>query len=184
MLSLCPRLEEPLRIGWHESVSCYCHGWHNKRSRLFWFSATIPKLQQDYQMVVPRHHHEENKSYYTSCSSGSSRWRRSYWVFFCTSTHCGTSPISTKSSRNQIIIQSHALIISLPILTTPNFLKWFPLVICNPIGRSYPDTRLWSAGTTCRPITFQFPRLFIPWFSQFPHLYRFSIWWRRWQHGN
>ena len=26
MLNLHPELEVPLRIDWHESVSCYCHG--------------------------------------------------------------------------------------------------------------------------------------------------------------
>ena len=182
--NLCPRLEEPPRIGWHESVSCYHHGWHSKRSRLFLFSAIMPKPPQDYQVVVLNHCYKEDKSYHTFCGSGSSRWRRSYWIFFCTPTHCGTSTTTTKSSRNQIIIQSHIPVISLSILTTPNFIKWSPLMICNLIGRSYPDAILWFTGTTHHPITSQFPRLFIPWFPPFPYLYRSSIRWRRWQHGN
>ena len=184
MPNLCPRLEEPLRIGWHKSVSYYCHSWCNKRSRLFLFSATMPKPSQDYEVVVPHRHHEEDKSHCTSCSSESLRWRRSHWISFCTPIHCGTSPTTTKSSRNQIIIQPHTPVISLPVPTTPNFLKWSPLVICNPIRRSYLDVILWSTGTTHHPITPQFPRLFISWFPLFLHLNRSSIWQRRWQHGN
>ena len=153
MLSLCPGPEEPPRIGWHESVSCYHHGWCNKRSRLFLFSATIPKPPQDYQVVVSHHHHKEDKSHCTSHGSGSLRQRRSHWIFFCTPTHCGTSPITMKSNRDWIIIQSHVPIISLLISTTPNFLKWSPLVICNPIWRSYLDAILWSTNTTRCPIT-------------------------------
>ena len=183
MLNLHPRLEEPLRIGWHKSVSCYCHGWCNKRSRLFLFSTTIPKPPQDYQVVVPHCCHEEDKCYHTSCGSESSRQRRSYWIFFYISTHCGASPITTKSSRNWIIIQPHMPVISLPVQTNPDFLEWFPLVICDPIRRSYPDTILWSAGTT-HPIASQFSRLFTPWFPPFPHPYRCSIQQRRLWHGN
>ena len=184
MPSLCPRPEKPPRIGWHESVSCYHHNWHNKRTRLFLFSTTMPKPPQDYQVVVPHCCHKEDKSHCTSCSLGSSRQRRSYWVFFCTPTHCETSPIPTKSSRNWIIVQPHMPVISLPILTTPNFLKWSPLTIHDPIGRSYPDTILWSTGTTSHPITSQFPRLFVSWFPLLPHLYRSSIQQRKQQHGN
>ena len=157
MSNLHPGPEEPLRIGWHENVSCYHHGWHNKRSRVFLFRATMPKPLQDYQMVVPCHHHKADKSHHTSHGSGSSRQRRSHWIFFCTPTHCRTSPTTMKSSRNWIIIQPHVPIISLPILTTPNLLKWSPLAICNPIRKSYPDAILWSTGTTCCPITSQFP---------------------------
>ena len=148
MPNLCPGLEEPLRIGWHESVSCYHHDWCNKRSRLFLFSATMPKPPQDYQVVVPCRCHEEDKSHCTSHSLGSSRQRRSHWIFFCIPTHCGTSPTTTKSSRNWIIIQSHVPVISLPILTIPNFLKWSPLAICNSIRRFYLDTIRWSISTT------------------------------------
>ena len=107
MPNLHPGLEELPRIGWHENVSCYSHGWHNKRSRLFLFSATMLKPPQDYQVIVSHHCHEENKSYYTSRGSGSLRWRRSYWIFFCTPTYCGASPTTTKSNQNQIIVQPH-----------------------------------------------------------------------------
>ena len=128
----------------------------------------MSKLPQDYQVVVPHCCHEEDRSYCTSHSSGSSRQKRSHWIFFCTPTHCGTSPTIMKSSRNWIIVQHHMPIISLPISTTPNFLKWFPLVICNPIGKSHLDIILWSTSTTCCPITSQLPRLFTPWFSPLP----------------
>ena len=184
MPSLHPGPEEPPRIGWHKSVSCYHHSWHNKRSKLFFFNATMPKPPQDYQVVVPCCCHKEDKPHCTSHSSGSSRQRRSYWIFFCILTHCGTSSTPIKSNRNWIIIQSHMPIISLPISTTPNFLKWSLLTIHDPIRRSHPDTILWSAGTTSHPITPQFPKLFIAWSSPFPHLYRSSIQRRRRWHGN
>ena len=179
MPNLHPGLEEPLRIGWHKRVSYYHHSWYNKRSRLFLFRANMPKPPQDYQVVVPRYHHEENKSHCTSCSSGSLRQRKSHWIFLCISIHYGTSSTTMKSSRNWIIIQPHMSIVSFPIQTIPNFLKWFPLAISDSIRRSYPDTILWSTGTTYYPITFQFPRLFTSWFSPFPYPNKSSIWWRR-----
>ena len=150
-----------------------------KDQGFFLFSTTMPKPLQDYQVVVSCHHHKEDKSHCTSCSSGSSRQRRSHWIFFCTFTYCGTSPTTTKSSMDQIIIQPHMPIISLPIPTTPNFIKWSPLAIHNPIRRSYLDAILWSAGITCCLITSQFPRLFTLWFLPLPHSYRSSIQWRR-----
>ena len=153
MLSLHPRLEVTLRIGWYESVSGKHYSWCNKRSRLFLFSATTPKPPQDYQEVVPCHYHEKDKSYCTSHGLGSLRWRRSHWIFFCTPIHCGTSPTTMKSNWNQIIIQLHVPVILLLFLTTPNFLKWSSLAICDPIGRSHLDAILWSASTTCCPIT-------------------------------
>ena len=45
--------------------------------------------------------------------------------------------------------------------------KWFPLVICDSIRRSYPDAVLWPASTTHCTITSQVPRLFTPWFPCF-----------------
>ena len=126
MPSLHPRLEEPLRIGWHKSVSCYYYSRCNKRSRLFLFSATMPKAPQDYQVVVPCCCSEENSPYCISCGLGSSRQRRSHWIFFCTPIHCETSPTTTKSSRNWIIIQPHMPVISLLILTTPQLPQMVP----------------------------------------------------------
>ena len=184
MLSLCLGPEEPPRIDWHKSVSCYHQGWRNKRSRLFLFSTTMPKPPQDYQVVVSHCCHEEDKSYHTSHGSGSLKQRRSHWIFFCIPIHYGTSSTTMKSSRNWIIIQFHMPVISLPVPTTPNFLKWFPLTIHNPIGRSYLDTILWPASTTSCPIASQFPKFFISWFSLFPHPYRSSIWQSRQQYGN
>ena len=87
MMSLYSGPKELPRKGWHKSVSCWCYGWHNKRSRLYLFSTTMPKPPQDYQVVVSHHHHKEDKSHCTSCGSGSSRWRRSYWIFFCIPIH-------------------------------------------------------------------------------------------------
>ena len=172
MLSLHPRPEIPLRIDWYKSVSCWCYSWCNKRLMFYLFSATMPKPLQDYQVVVPCCCHKEDKSHHTSCDSGSSRQRRSHWIFFYTPIQCRTSPTSTKSNQNWIIVQSHAFPISLPFLTTPNFLKWSLLVIHDPIRRSYPDIVLWSASTTHCPITSQFPRLFPSWLPLFFHPYR------------
>ena len=151
MPSLCPRLEKSPRIGWHNSVSCWHHGWHNKRSRLYLFSTTMSKPPQDYQMIVSHCCHKEDKSYCTSHGSESSRQRRSYWIFFCSPTpYCGTSPTSTKSngtraSYNLMHLPSHSPFWPPPISSSGP--------CSDPIGRSYPNAVLWSTSTTCCPIT-------------------------------
>ena len=93
--------------------------------------------------VVPHHHHQENKSFHPSHGLGSLRSRRSNWNFFYTPNPShGISSTSMKSNQNWIIIHFYLFFISLPLSTISNFLKWSPLTICDPLGRSHPDTGL------------------------------------------
>ena len=65
-----------------------------------------------------------------------------------------------KSNQNQIIIQFHMFLISLPISIPSNFLKWSSLAICNPLRRSYPDAVPWPANITCCSLITVLPWLF------------------------